>query len=189
MHKPFYPFLLFVCLLATKSHGSSILSGTDSLPPKTKSEWPKHHTWMKMTDSPKVLRGAILRTTDSSIFWVNEGTRIVFAEKQATEIHCSKIKYLKFRKKNKPLNSTLGGMIGGAIFGGILGFATGDDEPGFFSFTKEEKAVMGAIFFGALGAIVGLIAGFRKEKCYVQGHPERFRALRPDIKPYTLTGQ
>lgn len=52
----------------------------------------------------------------------------------------------------------LGTLIGGG-FGGFLGLASGDDPPGWFSFTAGEKAAMGAIAFGAVGFLVGTIAG------------------------------
>ncbi len=52
----------------------------------------------------------------------------------------------------------LGTLIGGG-FGGFLGLASGDDPPGWFSMTAGEKAAVGAIAFGAVGFLVGTIAG------------------------------
>lgn len=53
----------------------------------------------------------------------------------------------------------------GALAGVLLGFADGDDPPCgdsewcFFNLTAGEKAVLGGIAFGGLGAIVGLVIG------------------------------
>lgn len=43
----------------------------------------------------------------------------------------------------------------GAVSGALLGFADGDDSGGILSFTAEEKAGMGAIFFGGIGGLLG----------------------------------
>jgi hypothetical protein len=52
----------------------------------------------------------------------------------------------------------LWGMVGGA--GGlVIGFASGDDPPGWFSSTAEEKALMGAVLMGGLSGITGALAG------------------------------
>ncbi len=51
------------------------------------------------------------------------------------------------------------GLLAGAFSGAFIGLASGDDPPGFLSFTAEEKAALGAFVFGGLGGVIGLIAG------------------------------
>ena len=55
------------------------------------------------------------------------------------------------------------GLLVGAATGAVIGLASGDDPPcsGWFcwGFTAEEKAALGAIGLGGLGAVIGLIAG------------------------------
>lgn len=51
------------------------------------------------------------------------------------------------------------GTLVGAGTGAVLGLASGDDPPGFLAFTAGEKALVLGVFFGATGAVVGLIAG------------------------------
>lgn len=56
------------------------------------------------------------------------------------------------------------GLLVGAATGAVIGFASGDDTSscsGWFClrFTAEEKAVLGAVGLGGLGAVIGLIAG------------------------------
>lgn len=52
------------------------------------------------------------------------------------------------------------GALAGAGGGALLGLLSGDDPPGtFLAWTAEEKALIGGAFFGATGAVVGLIAG------------------------------
>jgi len=56
----------------------------------------------------------------------------------------------------------------GAAIGAFLGYADGDDPKRFlFSFTASEKAFIGGIYFGGIGAFCGLTVGtiaFFKDK-------------------------
>lgn len=54
------------------------------------------------------------------------------------------------------------GLVIGGASGALLGFASGDDDPGWFSFTADEKAAMGAMGFGILGAVTGGVIGLIK---------------------------
>lgn len=47
------------------------------------------------------------------------------------------------------------GFAVGAVSGAVLGFADGDDSAGIISFTAEEKAMAGGLFFGAVGGLLG----------------------------------
>jgi hypothetical protein len=52
------------------------------------------------------------------------------------------------------------GTLVGAGAGALLGLASGDDPPGtFLAFTAGEKAGILGVFFGATGAVIGLISG------------------------------
>lgn len=41
----------------------------------------------------------------------------------------------------------------------MLGIASGDDPDGLISFSAEEKALLGAVVFGAAGIVVGTVVG------------------------------
>jgi hypothetical protein len=47
------------------------------------------------------------------------------------------------------------GLLIGAVPGAVLGYAAGDDPPGWFSFTAEEKAVLMGTLMGTAGTAVG----------------------------------
>jgi len=51
------------------------------------------------------------------------------------------------------------GAIAGAALGAMIGSASGDDPPGLFSMTKEEKTLTGVTCLTPIGAIIGGIAG------------------------------
>jgi len=51
------------------------------------------------------------------------------------------------------------GVLVGVTAGVISGFASGDDPPGWFSFTAEDKAVIGGTVLGVVGLAVGAVVG------------------------------
>ena len=51
------------------------------------------------------------------------------------------------------------GLLSGAAMGALVGFASGDDDPGILAFTAEEKALLGGVFFGGIGGLLGLSFG------------------------------
>jgi hypothetical protein len=54
------------------------------------------------------------------------------------------------------------GLAAGTVGGGIAGYAQGDDPEGWFSFTAEENAALGAFLGGTTGLVVGAVAGLIK---------------------------
>ena len=65
---------------------------------------------------------------------------------------------------------------GALILGGslaLLGLLTGDDPPGWFSFSATEKGTIGLIGGGIIGAGIGKIKTiFKKSKLYIIGRNE-----------------
>src|SRR5262249_47722536 len=51
------------------------------------------------------------------------------------------------------------GLAVGGIGGAALGFASGDDPPGFFSFTAGQKAVIMGVGLGVIGSLAGTLIG------------------------------
>ncbi len=60
----------------------------------------------------------------------------------------------------KPSGHGKGALIGlgaGAVLGAMVGYSGGDDPEGMLSFSAGAKAGMGAVTFGAVGALVGAL--------------------------------
>ena len=69
------------------------------------------------------------------------------------------IKTIKIVKKSRVLSGLgLGFLIGGGAGAG-LGLLSGNDQPGWFSWTAGAKAIVLGGTFGIVGGIIGLIAG------------------------------
>ena len=47
------------------------------------------------------------------------------------------------------------GLLVGAGVGAVIGLASGDDTPCWIACTASEKAAIGAVMFGAVGAVIG----------------------------------
>jgi hypothetical protein len=69
------------------------------------------------------------------------------------------IRSIRVVKKAKVLKGLGLGSLTGGVVGSGLGFLSGNDEPGFFSFTAGEKALVIGVFFAAMGGVVGGISG------------------------------
>jgi len=75
------------------------------------------------------------------------------------------------------------GLLAGATFGAIIGYTDGDDEPGFLALTAAEKALGGAIVFGAIGLVVGLVVGLVSSGEKWETVPDPFGGLDAGISP------
>lgn len=62
-------------------------------------------------------------------------------------------------KKSKLFQGLGYGLLIGGGSGAFVGFMSGDDKPGWFSMTAQQKALLGAIGLGILGASLGGICG------------------------------
>ncbi|HUS27932.1 MAG TPA: hypothetical protein VMZ53_05470 [Kofleriaceae bacterium] len=86
------------------------------------------------------------------------------------------------------------GLAVGAVVGAALGFADGDDECDensgmwcIFVFTAGEKAVMGGVVLGGIGAIVGLVAGAATGSKFVYSYGDQVR-ITPTGPPGSYGG-
>lgn len=107
-----------------------------------------------------------VRMTSDSLYWT--GLK-VNGSAENRRIYRAKFKY-----SGKGALEGLGvGILIGFSAGAVIGLTSGDDEPGFLSFTAEEKASILGVTFGALGGIFGLIAGA------TSGHKDVFILNKP----------
>jgi hypothetical protein len=69
------------------------------------------------------------------------------------------IKTITIVKKSKVGKGAGFGFLGGASLGVVIGLASGDDPPGFMSYTAGDKAAFLGIAFGLIGMILGAAEG------------------------------
>ena len=98
----------------------------------------------------------------------------------------STIDKIKLRRKNKIGKSTGIGAAAGLVLGIATGYADGDDEPGFMSFSAEEKATGGAILFLPLGAGIGAGIGAIKHTIHINGNLQNYIEQKNDLLKFTM---
>jgi hypothetical protein len=103
---------------------------------------------------------------------------------ETTSINIEDINYLNFRKKGNEVNGLLLGALTGFVIGGFVGLVSGDDEPGWFSFTAEEKAVILGVLGTAPGLFIGGIVGSAKVKIPIKGNYENYKSQKKDIEQF-----
>jgi len=102
---------------------------------------------------------------------VRDSTLIICTEYSAAEEELARGVYPIFSIKGQEIqkitvegeskfwaSAGYGALIGAAV-GAVGGFASGDDESGFFRFTAEDKALGLSCCFSTIGAIIGGIVG------------------------------
>lgn len=146
-----------------------------------------YKVWAHLHDNPTPVTGFLLMTTDSSILLSkkpkgdNPG--------KIVELPIRQVDKIKLSPRGKLGKCVAAGAAIGLGSGFILGYASGDDKEGFFTFTKEEKARLGAIALGFTGTITGLIVGLQKKVIKLNGSAENYRLYRPLLNKYALKGK
>lgn len=81
--------------------------------------------------------------------------------KEVSRIPMGQVREFRVRRgsKTQALRGLGLGLVSGALVGGLIGLAHGDDESGFIRFSAGENAAMGAVGFGLIGGVSGLVIG------------------------------
>lgn len=101
-------------------------------------------------------------------------------------VEAENISLIKVRRKGAIGKGAGIGFLSGAAVGAGMGFAQGDDEPGWFSLTKEDKAVGIGVALGLLGTGVGAIAGTGTKKIPIYGDLETYLTQLNSLINYDL---
>jgi hypothetical protein len=70
------------------------------------------------------------------------------------------IRYIIVRGRRNTAKGFFVGFLTGSGLGALFGFASGDDPPGFLSFSAGQKAVMFGVVLGVIGGVGGTILGY-----------------------------
>jgi hypothetical protein len=92
---------------------------------------------------------------------VKEGRLILMDSSTLSEVTfgVDEIRSIRVVKKAKVLKGLGLGILTGGVVGSVTGLLSGDDEPGWFSFTVEQKAFGLGVVFALMGGIIGGISG------------------------------
>ncbi len=143
---------LFVIIYSGCSHVHILKTG-----PEGSAQFPDEINHKKTT---LTLRGTgdftdvrLIRMTPDSTFWKLTNGQILKASS-------GEIAQIQFVNRGRGALEGLGiGVLVGGITGAVIGLASGNDNEGFIRFSAGAKALMGAVFFGALGGLIGTPIG------------------------------
>lgn len=96
------------------------------------------------------------------------------------------IKTIQIRRKGRVGRGVWIGALSGVVVGGIAGYASGDDEPGFFSSTAEEKALGNAILLSFPGAGIGALIGSARTIFAINGNYQTYLNSLSELEKYAL---
>jgi len=99
---------------------------------------------------------------------------------------CENIEYIKARRKGVVAKASLIGGVAGALVGYAAGVSEGDDDPGWFSSSKEAKGNLAAATLAVPGGMIGGLIGSSKKKIELDYKKENYINQLATIAQYTL---
>ncbi|MEE4177764.1 MAG: hypothetical protein V2I46_09660 [Bacteroides sp.] len=140
-----------------------------------------YKAWVTFTDDIRIRGTFYSAETDGLILMGDDLNEI--------RIDPKTVKTISFRRKGSVGKGVWIGALSGAAVGAIAGYASGDDEPGWFSSTAEEKAAGGAIFLSFPGAGIGALFGSKRTIYPINGDYQTYSGLLAELKKYSPSGQ
>ena len=129
--------------------------------------------------------GYLAAVGDSTIFLADNAPLHGMYGKEGTNLikfHCSGIESVVIRRKGATGRGFLYGAVIGLGSGAIPGLLSGNDPPGFISFTAGQKAIIGGFAGAIAGTIIGgIIGSVAKKRFQIGGRRERFDKMRVNI--------
>lgn len=143
-----------------------------------------YKVWIDQMDNSNVIKGFLYSVDEYSLKISKDKTGL--DSTSVIIVDAERINLIKLRRKGRIGRGAGIGAASGALLGGILGLADGDDEPGWFSATKEEKATGGGILLAIPGAAVGAGVGAIKKKIVIDGNMENYSMNLDKLRAYAL---
>jgi hypothetical protein len=82
-----------------------------------------------------------------------------FSSARDVTIDVQDIRTITIVNESRALSGLGWGLLVGGALGAGIGFASGSDQPGWFSFSVADKALLAGVVLGVVGGLVGLTAG------------------------------
>lgn len=138
--------------------------------------------WLKKMDGSKV-KGFLFEANEQGVT-INKGKTL--DAKNLITIPPSEISTIRIRRKAAVGRGAGFGLLAGGIVGVSAGYISGDDDGGWFAFDKEDKAVIGGVFWGIVGSGVGALVGSSKKLIVIFGDSEKYQTHLNSLVNYDL---
>lgn len=139
--------------------------------------------WVHTVSEPYKVKGYLYETGDDFITIINDSSE---GNGNMSSIKIEEIRKIKLRKNGSVgKGAWMGGLIGMGT-GIAIGYIDGDDDPGWFSYSAEEKALSWGATLTIVGAGTGVFIGTRTKKFTFDQNLDVYTSLRDEINQYTL---
>jgi hypothetical protein len=137
---------------------------------------PTFKVWITLLDESKI---------KGTLFDVNERElEVLNIDLTKAQIEPERIKTIKLRRTGKIGRGAWVGALAGTAVGGLSGYAGGDDEPGWFSWSAEEKGVVGIMLGAPIGTLAGMVLSTPQDIFAINGNLNTYIAVLPQLKTY-----
>ena len=149
-----------------------------------------YKTWISFGDRYNI-NGILYHTEDSSILVAETLSKkdLLSGNYQIKKVsynNFQNIQNIKVRKLNNVGRGALGGLLGGFITGAFIGIISGDDPTNqIFAYSAEQKAIMGGVSLGILGAGIGCLIGGIQIKIPINGSFVKFNENKSRLRKYS----
>ena len=149
----------------------------------------KYRTWVFTDGGTGKIKGTLYEIRDSSV--VMSQTIVIHKEAERIQADSHIISYdhidvIKVRRQGQVGRWAGFGSVMGLVVGGMAGFISGDDPPGLFSMTAEEKALGAGIPLAILGGITGAAFGSKRIKIPINGNFSTFNSAKSKLNDYSV---
>jgi hypothetical protein len=176
--KIFIPFFL-ICIFSC-----TVQAQTDSLKKNP------FRTVLRLHSSPHYISGQLYEANDSSIVLLAKNKKkktVELARYSFLSFPVSEVDKIRIYRNGSGGRGAFTGFLIGAGTGVLIGLISGNDPPGFFSFTAWEKAEGAGFVLGSFGGLIGAITGSSAEvKIPIGGKQEIYKRHTVILKNYTV---
>ncbi len=143
---------------------------------------------ISLNNGEHALKGVLYDVNDSSVLVSSSLFKKDYStgKFELSKINFRNIDLVKIHKKNSVGIGILIGAVAGFLVGGVIGYSQGDDPPGLFSLSAEDKAKTGGFLMAVGGAGLGALFGSIQIKIPINGSKENFNNNKSRLKKYTI---
>jgi hypothetical protein len=107
-------------------------------------------------DSVSRFAGKVVRALPDTLVVLREPKRYEVPVDVASIVQLDR----SVRHHSRVLQGALLGLVIGGTIGTVSGQLSGDDPPGWWGYTRKEKAALGRAVLGSLGLVIGALVGY-----------------------------
>lgn len=172
-------YLFTICICKSSNAQDNSVNDTLALKPGI------YKTNILTYDKSKFIKGYLVNLSDSGLELSSYSAGLSLEKKNNLQpvYNYNHLREVTIRRKGSTGRGVAYGAVIGLFAGAIAGLASGDDPPGWFSFTAGQKAIsLGLVVGMPAGALIGAIIGATAHKKFIiDGNKNKYDIMRKSI--------